>query len=449
MAVTNQYALQKQALNEVINVLQMLRIGPTPTGGGGSGGSGGSGGGGGGPTPIEDIKKAELEIADESRPSTELLSRESLTNTSARYSTSSDAITIIREQATKLINIRNALDGVMLDKNSEISSLNNDISSLSRTVQQKQSVVDSLNSQKLALESSNNQKQSTITQLTSARNTAETQRDQAISERDIAISEKNALSNKVVTLESEVSGLETKNSELEAELLTSDSKLLEANEAIETLNSELENINEVHASNIETLKESLQKDYQEAQEDLIKEMEVIKRDAGAESSLQSFIETTNSNLAAVQEKLKAGGGAYSLGPIKMSLKVLPGAKGDSVSLPKLTDLKEVSNDHLSTIDVTFMPNQKSIGSGQTDDSAPSPKMIDLSNMTATHAKRKLTALGLQVQQVNQMVKDKTKDGRILKQIPTHLEDYPQNGTVTVWVGKLPLDAKSTEIESGK
>lgn len=203
------------------------------------------------------------------------------------------------------------------------------------------------------------------------------------------------------------------------------------------MQSEFDNAKAQMQSDFDGVKAQMQSDFEQAKTELQSQIDFVKKDAGAQSSLEQFIQTTNENLAKVQDNLRASGGGYSLGPIEMDLKVLPGMGGNAVSLPTLTDLKEVTNDHLSTIKVQFVPTGSKNPEEPTDGETPQALEVpNLHGMTTSYAKRTVESHGLTMETVYQLVPDSTLEGRVLDQQPVPYSQMPENGVLQVRIGKL-------------
>lgn len=266
--------------------------------------------------------------------------------------------------------------------------------------------------------------------------------DTAIYDRDYAVAQNAPLNERIAQLETELDTAQQKNTELENELLSCNNKLLDADATIVQLNADIEQKLAEYEQQVEQMnldfkadRDQLLAEHQVTTDELEQKVSQIKNDAGAESTLEDFIQTTNQNLAKVQQSLQAQGGSYHLGPIEMDLKVLPGMGGNGISLPMLSDLKQVTNDHLSTIKVQFVPNQKNVHDEPDSPDQPTLLVPQVFNSTATHAKRKIEALGLSVKLVQQLVEQEHLAGRVVNQLPLPDQEYPSDGVLTLWIGK--------------
>lgn len=389
----------------------------------------------------------------------------------------SDGLTALNNTIDELVVIKNSISGAydnVAAANSHlranINEKNDQLSGLNSTRQNQQASIHQLqqdstrldnniadkNRQINELKTAIAEKKATIISLITARDKANAERADAIIARDDAFEEKAHYASLITPLEQQITALKAEIAALEDALLLSDSRLLTTNNNILGLKDDiqddkddyLQKITKEQADIIILRDELLATLEQEAANERVK-LNLVQVNAGAQSSLEDFILQTNANLTRVHENLRNAGSNYHLGPIDMALKMLPGSGGNSVSLPQLSDLKEVVNNHLSTIKVRFLPNISGQKKGNQPPKTNTPPLPDLQQQTQSYAIRQLQKRGLQVQLLQQIVDDHALVGRIVKQQPLASEPFPPNGLVRLWLGKYAQPKKATPTEQGK
>jgi hypothetical protein len=169
------------------------------------------------------------------------------------------------------------------------------------------------------------------------------------------------------------------------------------------------------------------------------ELEALRKAVDLPRSLEGVVLSSQIQLQQASEKIRQSGGAYTLGRVSVTAKMIPNEDGTGFRLPTAKDLK----------DYTGPFNDISYDLAPTHPAAEKPSSVsvpELIGLTESLARIRARQAGLDVQVRSQTVPaDSPRSGQVVKQVPAAGAgaEVPAGSTITVLIGR-PLQPPKGE-----
>ena len=155
------------------------------------------------------------------------------------------------------------------------------------------------------------------------------------------------------------------------------------------------------------------------------------RSPGSKVAIDTLLNNAASKLDATDSRLRSNS-RFRLGKVSLKLKVLPSEDGGSVVLPDAETIATLGGNNLSELNLDLNPPPS--GRGQ---SAGVEKLPKLLGYTRALAERKLAALGLRADYLEEQVGKAEQAGRILRQNPAAGTEAASGEIVELTIGVAP------------
>jgi hypothetical protein len=161
------------------------------------------------------------------------------------------------------------------------------------------------------------------------------------------------------------------------------------------------------------------------------ELEALRKAADLPRSLEGVVLSSQLQLQQASEKIRQSGGAYTLGRVSVTAKMIPNEDGTGFRLPTAKDLK----------DYTGPFNDISYDLAPTHPAAEKPSSVsvpELTGLTESLARIRARQAGLDVQVRSQTVPaDSPRSGQVVRQVPAAGAgaEIPAGSTITVLIGR--------------
>jgi len=153
--------------------------------------------------------------------------------------------------------------------------------------------------------------------------------------------------------------------------------------------------------------------------------------ADSKVAIDTLLNNAASKLDATDSRLRSNS-RFRLGKVSLKLKVLPSEDGGSVVLPDAETIATLGGNNLSELNLDLNPPPS--GRGQ---SAGVEKLPKLLGYTRALAERKLAALGLRADYLEEQVGKAEQAGRILRQNPAAGTEAASGEIVELTIGVAP------------
>jgi hypothetical protein len=161
------------------------------------------------------------------------------------------------------------------------------------------------------------------------------------------------------------------------------------------------------------------------------ELEALRKAVDLPRSLEGVVLSSQLQLQQASEKIRQSGGAYTLGRVSVTAKMIPNEDGTGFRLPTAKDLK----------DYTGPFNDISYDLAPTHPAAEKPSSVsvpELTGLTESLARIRARQVGLDVQVRSQTVPaDSPRSGQVVRQVPAAGAgaEIPAGSTITVLIGR--------------
>jgi hypothetical protein len=160
----------------------------------------------------------------------------------------------------------------------------------------------------------------------------------------------------------------------------------------------------------------------------------IAKGGGAQTLLEDFVKNANAEITRAREELQRSGSNYQLGRVDLQVKMLPGPGGVGMRFPQIDELKLLSAEHLSNLNLGFESQQAKAAPKVTALTVPS-----VIGYTEVVARRKLAEAGFVVETGYQAVTSNAGElvlaDRVVHQFPRPEAAAAAGSTISIYIGR--------------
>jgi hypothetical protein len=166
------------------------------------------------------------------------------------------------------------------------------------------------------------------------------------------------------------------------------------------------------------------------------ELEALRKAVDLPRSLEGVVLSSQLQLQQASEKIRQSGGAYTLGRVSVTAKMIPNEDGTGFRLPTAKDLKDYAGP-FNDISYDLAPTHPAA------EKSGAVLVPELTGLTESLARIRARQAGLDIQVRSQTVPaDSPRSGQVVRQVPAAGggAEMPAGSTITVLVGR-PLQPK--------